>query len=75
MEGVRRVQVIELIKNVGKPGELACIIIYEVLTGGDVESVETQWEKFRDLVKEGTNDVCRMRRIWLEWCYFRMTKV
>ena len=31
---------------------------YEVLRGGDVESVETEWEMFRDMVKECANDVC-----------------
>ena len=34
---------------------------YEVLRGGEVESVETKWEMFRDIVKECTNDVCGLR--------------
>ena len=29
---------------------------------GEVESVEKDWEKFRDLVMDCTNDVCDMRR-------------
>ena len=29
--------------------------------GGKVESVETEWEKFRDIVMECTNDACGMR--------------
>ena len=45
---------------------------YEVWRGGEVESVE-EWEKFRDMVMECTNDVCGMRRVgeqrrnWSEW--------
>ena len=30
---------------------------YEVSRGGEVESVEKEWEKFRDIVMEYTNDV------------------
>ena len=30
---------------------------------GEVESVEKEWEKFRDIVMEFTNDVCVMRRV------------
>ena len=36
---------------------------YEVWRGGEVESVEREWEKFRDIVMECTNDVFGMRRI------------
>ena len=36
---------------------------YEVWRGGEVESVEKKWEKFRDIVMECTNDVCGMRRV------------
>ena len=36
---------------------------YEVLRGGVVESVEKEWENFRDSVKGCTNDVCGMRRV------------
>ena len=35
---------------------------YEVWSGGDVESVETEWEMFRDIVKECINDVHGVRR-------------
>ena len=35
---------------------------YEVWRGGEVASVEREWEKFRDIVMECTNDVCGMRR-------------
>ena len=31
--------------------------------GGEVESVEREWEKFRDIVMECTDDVCGMRRV------------
>ena len=34
---------------------------YEVWRGGEVESVETEWEKFSDMVMECTNNVCGMR--------------
>ena len=34
----------------------------KVSRGGEVESVE-QWEKFRNIVIECTNDVCSMRRV------------
>ena len=30
---------------------------------GEVESVENEWEKFRDMVMECTNDVCGTRRV------------
>ena len=36
---------------------------YEMLRGGDVESVETEWEMFRDIVKQCTNVVCGLRRV------------
>ena len=36
---------------------------YEVWRGGEVESVEKEWEKFRDIVMECTNDVSGMRRV------------
>ena len=36
---------------------------YEVWIGGEVESVEKEWEKFRDMVMECTNDVCGMRLV------------
>ena len=34
---------------------------YEVLRGAEVESVENEWENFRDIVKGCTNEVCGMR--------------
>ena len=37
---------------------------YEVWRGGEVESVEKEWEKFRDMVMECTNDV----HMWHETC-------
>ena len=36
---------------------------YEVWRGGEVESVEKEWEKVRDMVMECTNDVCGMRHV------------
>ena len=30
---------------------------------GEVESVEKEWEKFRDMVMECSNDVCGMKRV------------
>ena len=36
---------------------------YEVWRGGELESVEKEWEKFRDMGMECTNDVCGMRRV------------
>ena len=46
---------------------------FEVWRGGEVESVEKEWEKFIDMVMEFTNDVCCMsgvggqRRKGSEW--------
>ena len=36
---------------------------YEVWRGGEVKSVEKEWEKLRDMVMECTNDICGMRRV------------
>ena len=36
---------------------------YEVWRGGEVESVENEWETFREIVMECTNDVCGMKRV------------
>ena len=36
---------------------------YEVWRGGEVESMEKEWKKFRDMVMECTNDVCGMSRV------------
>ena len=36
---------------------------YEVWKGGEVESEKREWEKFKDIVMECTNDVCGMRNV------------
>ena len=36
---------------------------YEVWRGGEVGTVQKEWEKFRDIVMECTNDVCGMRHV------------
>ena len=36
---------------------------YEVWRGGEVDSVEKEFEKFRDILMECTNDECGMRRV------------
>ena len=36
---------------------------YKVWRGGEVESMEKEWEKFRDMVMECTSDVCGMRHV------------
>ena len=62
MEGVRNVlKVIELNNSVKELTRRACIGKYEVYRGGEVERVDKEWEKFRDIVIEWTNDVCGMR--------------
>ena len=38
---------------------------YQVLRGGYVESEEREWIKFRDIVKEFTNEVCGVRVVWV----------
>ena len=35
----------------------------ESMKCGEVESVQKEWEKFRDIVMECTNDVCGMTRV------------
>ena len=35
----------------------------ETMKCGEVESVEKEWEKVRDMVMECTNDICGMRRV------------
>ena len=65
---------LEGVRNVLKVSELNSIVKkmayqeslrgkYEVWRGGEVESVEKECEKFRDIVMECTNDVCGMRRV------------
>ena len=36
---------------------------YEVWRGEKIESVEKEWEKFKDIVMECTNDECGMGRV------------
>ena len=65
MEGVRNVlRVSELNHSVKERTYLESLCgKYEVWRGGEVESVEKEWEKFRDMVMECTNCVCGMRRV------------
>ena len=60
IEGVRNVLKVSELNNSVK--ERACQESfrgkYEVWRGGEVESVEKEWEKFRDIVMECSNDVC-----------------
>ena len=65
MEGVRNVlKVSELNHSVKERAYQESLRgKYEVWRGGEVESVEKEWEKFRDMVMECTNDVCGMRRV------------
>ena len=63
MEGVRNVlKVSELNNSVKGHTRRACV--ENMKCGeGEVESVEKEWEKFRDIVMECANDVCGMRRV------------
>ena len=63
MEGVRNVlKVSELNNRVKEMAHQESLRgKYEVWGGGEVESAEKEWEKFRDRVMECTNDVCSMR--------------
>ena len=65
---------IEVVRNVLKVSELKNSVKerayqdrlsgqYEVCRGEEVESVEKEWEKFRAIVMECTNDVCCTRRV------------
>ena len=64
MESVRNVlKVRELNHSVKEMAYQESLRIkYEMCRGGEVESVEKEWEKLRDMVMECTNDVCGMRR-------------
>ena len=64
----------ESVRNVFKVWELTKIVKerayreslrgkYEELKSGDVESLETEWKMFRDIVNECTNDVCGVIRV------------
>ena len=35
----------------------------KIVRGGDVESVGKEWEKFKNIMKEFTNDVCGVRLV------------
>ena len=65
MEGLRNVlKVSELNHSVKKMAYQESLRLkYEVWRGGEVESAEKEWEKFRDIVMECTNDVCGMRHV------------
>ena len=65
MEGVRNVlKMSELNHSVKERAYQESVLgKYEVWRGGEVESVEKEWEKFRDMVMECTNDVCGMSRV------------
>ena len=65
MEGVRNVlKVSELNHSVKERAYQESLHEkYEVWRGGEVETVEKEWEKFRDMVMECTNDVCGLRRV------------
>ena len=64
MEGVRNVLVSELNNSVKERAYQESLRRkYEVWRGGEVESVEKDWEKFRDMEMECTNYVCGMRRV------------
>ena len=65
MEGVRNVLKASELNNRVKEREYQESLRrkYEVWIGGEVKSVEKEWEKFRDIVMECTNDVCGMRRV------------
>ena len=66
MEGVRNVLKVSELKNSVKERAYQESLRgkYEVWRGGDVESVEKVWEKFRDIVMECTNDI----HMWHETC-------
>ena len=65
MKGVRNVlKVSELNQGVKESAYQESLIgKYEVWRGGEIESVEKEWEKFRDIVMKCTNDVYGMRRL------------
>ena len=66
MEGVRNVLKVSELNNCVKERAYQEILRgkYEVWRGGEVESVEKEWEKFSDMVMECTNDV----HMWHETC-------
>ena len=65
MEGRKNVLKVSELNNVVKERAYQESLFgkYEVWRGGDVESVEKEWEKLRDIVMKCTNEVCGMRRV------------
>ena len=65
MEGVRNVLMVSELNHSVKERAYQESLHekYEVWRGGEVESVEKEWEKFRDLVMDCTNDVSGMRLV------------
>ena len=65
MEGVRNVLKVNKLNNCVKKWAYQESLHgkYKVWRGGEVESVEKEWEKFRDIGMECANDVCWMRRV------------
>ena len=65
MEGVRNVLMVSELNNrvIEMAYQESLRLKYEVLRRGEVESVEKEWEKFRDIVMECTNDVCGIRHV------------
>ena len=65
MESVRNVlKVSELNHSVKEMAYQESLRVkYEMCRGEEVESVEKEWEKFRDMVMKCINDVCGMRRV------------
>ena len=61
MDGVRNVLKVSELNNIVKQRAYQESLCgkYKVWRGGEVESVQKEWEKFRDIVMEYTNDVCR----------------
>ena len=65
MEGVRKVLKVSELNNSEKERAYQESLHpqYEMWRGEEVESVEKEWETFRDIVMECTNDVCGMRGV------------
>ena len=65
MEGVRNVLKVSELNNRVKERTYQVSLRgkYEVWRGGEVKSVEKEWEKLKDMVMECTNDACGMRRV------------
>ena len=65
MEGVRNVLKVSELNNRVKEMAYQESLRgkYEVWRGGEAESVEKEWEKFRDILMGCANDVCGMRSV------------